>query len=453
MSASASAPGIHTPAAPAWIPPAAATKTREARWSLAFLGILGYLVVEYTRLAAMYPVLVPLQLGKVTVAVALVGMLLSPGRKISLPRTVRTIDLAIVFFLFTSLLSASMADFQDPAWEYFGYIVRWAIVYVLISRSVNSAWRLRVFIFLFLLLNLKLAQFVLRSYGHATAAGVDEMMLMVRGVGAGSTGFFSNSADFGVAMCVAWPIAVALLFSRPKALWKLLLPVCSIVFLGAILVCGSRAAVVGAAAVAVVAWVRSSRKLMAALLVVLLVLGLVSFYPEASKERMRSAWNWEQDKTASNRVYLWKHGLRMLAADPLFGVGPGNFPFKRGSENLSASVPHSIYIESLSEYGLAGTLSVALAVLGFFILNAHTRRQLEARGGDVMRQFEYCMAYGLDLAMIGYLTSGAFAAVLLYPHLWILAALAVGLSAASQAPVDSPTSSRVRHPAYSAVRA
>jgi O-antigen ligase len=124
----------------------------------------------------------------------------------------------------------------------------------------------------------------------------------------------------------------------------------------------------------------------------------------------------------------------MFTEHPIFGVGPGNFATTRASQGLSGTVTHSIYFEVLAEYGLVGSLCVILVVFTFFLLNARTRRQLEAREKDVQHSFEYCLSYGLDLAMVGYLVSGAFAAVLLYPHLWILAAFAVGLNAASRQP-------------------
>ncbi|MCI0353857.1 MAG: O-antigen ligase family protein [Acidobacteria bacterium] len=410
----------------------------KARWSLAFVGILGYLLVEYTRLAAMYPILQFFHLGKVTVAIALAGLMLSPVRLGPRAGESRLLDRAVWFFAVAALVSAVFAQSQELAWEYMGYLGRWAVIFVLISRVVSNTWRLRVLLFLLLLLNLKLAQFVIRSYFFEVSLGRDEMNLVVHGVGAGSTGFFSNSADFGVAMCVIWPIAVSLLFARPKGWWKLLLLAGAVLFPLAALLCGSRGAVIGAAAVALAAWIRSSRKLVAACLAVLLVIGFFMIYPESSKERMQSAWNWEKDKTARNRIHLWKYGLRLFAEHPILGVGPGNFPVTRGAQNLSETVAHSTYIETLSEYGLAGLLAVAMAVFAFFLLNARTRRQIMAREKEVIHNFQYCLSFGFDLAMIGYLVSGAFVSVLTYPHLWLLMALSVGLNAASR-PVAAPT--------------
>jgi CHASE2 domain-containing sensor protein len=61
-------------------------------------------------------------------------------------------------------------------------------------------------------------------------------------------------------------------------------------------------------------------------------------------------------------------------------------------------------------------------------MNSKTRKILVRAGGrEERRSFEYCLAVGLDLAMIGYLASGAFVAVLWYPHIFVM----VGLAAAT----------------------
>lgn len=418
----------------------------KARWSLAFVALLGYVVVEYTRLAAMYPVLAYVHPGKITVGLALAGFLLSPIRLGARAGESRILDRAVFAFVLAALVSAVLAASQDSAWQNYGLIARWAIIYLLISRVVSNTWRLRVMMFLLMLLNFKLAQWVIRSYLYELSVGLDEMIIATHGLGAGSTGFFANGSDFGIAMVVIWPIAVSLLFAKPRGLWKLLLLAVAALAPVATLLCGSRGAVVGAGVVAIAAWVRSSRKLAAASLAAVLLTAGLLVYPEAGMERMRSAWEWEEDATASARIRLWKHALRMFTEHPVLGVGPGNFAATRASQNLSETVTHSIYFEALADYGLAGTVSVAFAVLAFFLLNSRTRRQLMARGGDVTHQFEYCLAYGLDLALIGYLASGAFASVLLYPHLWILAALAVGLNAASRVPPPSVGTTQPANP-------
>jgi putative inorganic carbon (HCO3(-)) transporter len=419
-------PSAQVPTAPV---PAASP---EPRWDLAFIGVLGYLIVEYMRLTAQYQILLPLQLGKVVIAISALGLALSPRVRGGDRSIVRATDIALVLLLLGGLLSTLAANHLDLAWPGYVDLLKWAVIYFLIGRIVTSSWRFRIFIFLFLLLNLKMAQHEIR-YFYASRAYWGEMVAIGQDAGAGSTGFFANSADFGVAMCVVWPMAVTLLFAKPKKIWQLLLVMCSAVFLVAILVCGSRGALVGAACVTLAGMVASRRKLAAVLMAVLLIPGIVFVLPGASKQRFQSAWQLEGDKTATSRLVFWKAGIRMFRDDPLLGVGIKNFPvtrleeYSQLGETTKAYVPHSIYIEVLSELGLAGSIPALALFMLPFRLNARTRKLLLALGAERRRSFEYCLSLGLDLALVGYLSSGAFVAVFYYPHLWVLLGLSVGL--------------------------
>jgi O-antigen ligase len=312
------------------------------------------------------------------------------------------------------------------------------LIYFLVGRIAVGPWRLRTFIGLLLLLNLKLAQFSIRSFGHALSHGANEMVLIVHGSGAGSTGFFANSADLGVAMCVVWPIATTLLFARIKTRWRLALAVCSLVMLGSILVCGSRGAVVGAVCAGLAALVRSPKKGAGVVMAVLLAVGIYFFLPKASGSRFKSAEDYRQDATANQRIQLWTEGLHMFRDHPVLGVGVANFPPMRlkgymipDDTDATEYVPHSVYIQALSELGLAGVLPLIAMVFLLFRLNSRTRKQLLASDPGNQRSFQYCLAIGLDLAFVGYLSSGAFVAVLYYPHLWVLLGLSVGLHMAA----------------------
>jgi putative inorganic carbon (HCO3(-)) transporter len=408
----------------------------EPRWDLAFVGILLYAIVEYTRLPAMFPALQPLRVGKVAVGLAALGWMLAPRRAGTSNWHIRRIDITLALFLITSVISAVFANYQDHAWDGVVDTLEWLVIYFLISRTLITAWRIRVFLLLLLLLNLKMAQFVIRYY-HRQIEHYSEMVAVTQGSGVGSGGYFADSADFGVAMCVIWPLATLIIFSERKRIMRYSLLAATVVFLVAIFVCGSRGAVVGAGAAMLVAWVRKPRKLVAVVMAGLFALGIVLALPQASKERFRSAWDWENDATASSRVKLWKVGLKMFVDHPLVGVGPQNFRYVRANQYASVEdigrmyVAHSIYIQTLAELGLPGIV-LLVAVCGFYVrLNGLTRKQLVIERGDSARQsFEYCLAQGLDLSLVGYLVSGTFVSVLYYPHLWILLGLCVGLHAA-----------------------
>ena len=409
----------------------------EPRWNLAFLGILAYLVIEYTRLPAMFPFLVPFQVGKVAIGLSVLGLAVA-GRT---PRVGRrsgiSIDIALAFFLLASFLSALQAHAQTKGWAQFIDTVQWCIIYFLISRIVSSSWRMRVFVFILLLLNLKLAQFAVRGYFAGQAYGRSAEFMASRGVGGGSTGFFGNAGDFGVAMCVIWPLAGMLLLGESKRIPRLILLASFTAFSGAILVCGSRGAFLAAVLTALVASVRNLRKFGVAFLFLMLIPGFFYLLPEGSKDRLRSALHWQQDETASIRIGLWKAGIRMFGDHPILGVGPGNFGqeyanrYAGPGEDPETWVPHSIYIQALSELGLVGTIPLLLLVVSYFRLNGRTLKNYRARGKEGQRAMGQYMARGLNLAMVGYLLSGAFLAVLYYPHLWVLLGLSVALNTVS----------------------
>jgi len=191
-------------------------------------------------------------------------------------------------------------------------------------------------------------------------------------------------------------------------------------------------------------WARSAKKSWSLVFVVLFALGLVYLMPHASRDRFQSAENYKQDKTANHRVLLWQAGLRMWNDYPIFGVGPANYRYVRQASyridvgnDHDAFVCHSLYIEVLSELGTMGALAAAAIILFFFLLTRRIRRRLLADGAD-RQSWEVCLVSGLQLAMIGYLVSGAFVSVFWYPHIWILSGLAMGLNTATASP-NPPT--------------
>jgi O-antigen ligase len=411
--------------------PALLTNPREPHWDLAFFGMMGYLVVEYMRLSAQYPILLPLQVGKVVVGITFLGYLISHRRSGGDRSPVYSMDLAMGILVFASFVSACFAPDQDLAWATVSDLVRWAVIYFLIGRVVNNSWRLRLFIFLLLLLNLKMAQAAIRGYAQFKQAGMSEEAIAKFGVGAGSVGFFGNEGDFGVAMCVVWPLAGMLLMGEIKKIARIIFLVSLMGFTAAIFMSSSRGALVALVITAAFGWLKNPKRIFAGLIVGLILLASVYLVSPAYKARLESALHPEQDETASIRLNLWKAGLRMFASHPILGVGPGNFPPAYYSEHSGVEVgkiitaPHNIFIQALSELGLMGLLPILALMIFLFRINARTRKLLRATGEDGQRRFEYRMATALDLALIAYVVSGSFLTVLYYPHLWVLLGMSV----------------------------
>ncbi|HVB34929.1 MAG TPA: O-antigen ligase family protein [Patescibacteria group bacterium] len=426
--------------------------SREVRWSLGFLGLLFYLIVEYTSLPSMYPVLEPLHLGKIAVALAALGYLVAPRSRTAASAGSKAIDAAVALLLFSGLFSSLLAGTSSHAWAGYWDFVKWLVIYFLVSRLLTNRWRLQIFLILLLLLNLKMAQFAIRGYASARGAGYSGMeIIKLGGASAGTTAFFGNANDFGLAMCVVWGLTWALFFRKKQNVFlRLFLAVCFTAFLLAILVCGSRGAIVGATAIVLAATLRTPKRARALILGVLFLCSVIFIMPGAVVKRFDSALNWRHDPNTYSRIMLWEAGLSMWTHHPVFGVGPGNFPYAFASNLHDLSlfpdankgwVAHSLYVQSLAELGLAGFLPLLGAIFLSAFLNAKTRKEALTRNPLGRGSLEYCLAAGLDLAMVGYLVSGAFLAVLYYPHLWILLGLSVAVNRACLSQPAAPAAS------------
>ena len=401
----------------------------EQRWGLAFLGVLAYLVVEYTRLPLMFPVLQQFDVSKVVAGVALLGLLISPRLK-KKGAAARAIDLCVLLFLLAGLVSAFFADYPQSAWGQLIDTAKWVVVYFLISRTVVSAWRSKIFVVTFLLLNLKLAQFAIRlylQYGTVQQGGRSVAM-----VGLGANDFFGNSNDFGVGMCVVLPLAASLFIGESKLLARLVYLVSFLGVFAAMLLSGCRGAFVATCAAALVFFFRGNRRIAAVLMGLLIVIGSLFLLPQGNRDRLLSILKPESDQTAIQRIGFWKAGFDMFINHPLTGVGPGNFAptfrdfYSAAEKDPGAWAPHSIYIQGFAELGLLG--AVPLFVLwGLALrLNGRTRRLLhDSRATH--HSFEMRLALGLEMALVAFLVSGAFLTTLYYPHFWFLLGMSVGL--------------------------
>ncbi|MGE5112773.1 MAG: O-antigen ligase family protein [Acidobacteriaceae bacterium] len=409
---------------------------RETLWTLAFFGVLLYVITDYSRLSEMYPILAPLRIPRIAIVLAVVGWFLAPrvATVVSVGRA--KIEWPLLVFALASLFSATFALSTEVCFWQFGMSIPWIIVTFLIGRCITNIRQVRFLVFVLLLLNFKIAQFGIREYLSGREIGVSQQFL-ARGIGLGANSFFGNSNDFSLTMVLPLALVLGLLFAYKR--FKFAVALFSVlVFIAAIYVSASRGALVGTIIVGFFAIRKIPRGIFIGAFLLVLVVAGYFIIPEANKERIDSAMHWEQDDNAQIRLELWQKGLKAFSQHPILGVGPGNFRVYGSlyvtGEHSPAKLqqgfaPHSIYIQSLSELGLLGTIPLVLLWVQFFRLNKRTRARL-AELEAPRASYEFCLAYALDLAMIGYLASGAFLTVLYYPHQWVLLGIAVAFNVA-----------------------
>jgi O-antigen ligase len=373
-----------------------------------------YLFFEYVRPQQLFPSIDVLPWGQVTLGLTTLALIL--GTKGF--RRMTPADTALGVYAAVVLLSTITAYMPLESVRNYIFFFSWVLVYFLITNIVVTEKRFVVFMLAFLLYNAQMAfgamkQWASFGFGFRTW-GVT-----------GGAGWFNNSGEFGVAMCIFFPIAFyfALGLRDRLAKWKflLLMAMAGSAVLGTV-ASSSRGALVGVAAAGMWMLVTSKYSVRAMIAAEVLVLVVLFVLPSQQKARFQSVG---EDKSSVSRLTYWRHGLEMTRDHPVLGVGYFNWlPYYQRTYSVKGQLPHNIFIQAMAELGYTG-LAAFLGLIGAtLVVNARTRRRA-ARAPN--GRFVFLMAHSPDAALMGFLASGFFVTVLYYPFFWINLSMTVAL--------------------------
>jgi len=251
-------------------------------------------------------------------------------------------------------------------------------------------------------------------------------------------------------MGMAIPFAYFAIFTETRRVRKMLLALAILVFCGATVVAenASRGGFIGICAVLLYCLAKSPRKWIGLGVLAMIALFVLAFAGPEYWEEISSISD-VHGGTADDRLELWTIGLRMFAAHPVFGVGPGNYRWtvgeyqsveqhaKYGRDLGGTKVVHSLFVELLAEMGLSGALALAaLLWLTWRDLRQVERGSTGRRGtvdSDRLRVGRYADA--VTGSIVACLINGLFLSLLYFSYLWILIALAVAVAQVSRAQV------------------
>ena len=176
----------------------------------------------------------------------------------------------------------------------------------------------------------------------------------------------------------------------------------------------SRGAFVAIAAMSTVLWIRSDKKALVAILIMLAATVLMSLMPEAWWERMGTITTYDQDASASGRINAWWMAFN-LAKDNFFG---GGFAIAKAdlfalyAPNPSMVLAaHSIYFMVLGEHGFVGLFLFLL--MWFFVWGSAGRLRKQ---GKKLPQTMWLSHLGAmcQVSLAGYAVGGAFLSLSYY---------------------------------------
>jgi hypothetical protein len=387
------------------------------RQSPAFWATFLYIFFEYVRPQSIYEWMDVAPWSKILLFSA-GGFTLLEGR---VRFTSKVLWGAIALFTVVIVASSLTAQYQAVSWANKDIWINWLLLMLIVGAGVKTRTEFMLHLLGFVLWNLKMSQHGVQGWVLSGGSFVKI------GVG-GAPGWFRNSGEFGIEMCVFMPIVGYLALGVWPRLSKNRRLIIMGIFASAvisIIASSSRGALLGAVGVA--AWVilRSPYRLRAIAIMLPLAALTWIILPEGNKARWQTAGD---DPDSQRRITYWTHAIEITKNHPMLGIGYKNWlPYYRTRYDPKGELPHNYLAEAGAELGFSGLLVFVGMTGAFFWQNARTRRKVAATGRSPDR-FLWAMTYGLDGAMMGFLVSGFFVTVLYYPYYWMNIALAMALT-------------------------
>jgi putative inorganic carbon (HCO3(-)) transporter len=222
-------------------------------------------------------------------------------------------------------------------------------------------------------------------------------------------GFFQDNNAFAVATVMVMPMMhyLRMVATRPWVRHGLL--VLLLLSSAAALGTQSRGGLLAIAAMGLVFWYRSDRKMLVGVIVLFVGVALLAFMPQSWEARMWTIQTYDEDASASQRLEAWQTAINVGNSRPL-GLGFAMYNAVTAGIYAPPGVTfiraaHSIYFQVLGEHGYVGLVLFVLIWWLTFRVAAQLRR--EARNRPEVA-WVYTLAGMCQVSLVAYLVGGAF---------------------------------------------
>jgi len=352
-------------------------------------------------------------LAILTLAVFVPTQLALEGNFTARPREVHLVLLLCV----AALLSIPLAINPGEAWTAFNYpFIRAVAMFIVIVNVVRTPLRLKGLMFLGLAVGAFLSLGAMNDYRIGRLATEGERVAGVVG------GMFGNPNDLALHLVTMIPLAVGLLLSTRNILAKPLYAACALLMIGGVIASFSRGGFLGLlGACVVLAWKLGRRQRL--LMIVLLgafIVALVAVAPGEYASRLGTIGSVSADASSSSRKDVLVRSIIVAIANPVFGVGIGNFHIV----SISELVSHNSYTQVAAEMGLAALIIyIMFLIIPFRRLRVIEEATFETRKGSRI----YYLSVALQASLIAFMVSSFFGSVAYQFYLYYLVGYAVAL--------------------------
>lgn len=339
---------------------------------------------------------------------------------------------AVSLVVSTSFSTDVALSVGGSTWRRFGLITQIALLifsWLAAQYAAGEAMRVRRFLRVIAISGVPAAAYgILQYFGwdpliDSSAYHVGEApFTIVRPPG--TLGYVSYFATYLLSVIFS---GAALAMVEERRGWKIAATAAGILGTAALILTGTRAAMIGLACGTIVLLIRLTPRTRARAIGAL-SLGLAAlggFYFSSAGHMLRSRTRWfVEDPAGGARLLLWRDSLRMAAGRWLVGFGPETFSqqfpryqsvdLARAQADFYQESPHNIFVDALTAQGVAG-LAILLAVvaLGFYAASRSPDRRLGVAMGAMLAAVavsQQFTSFIVPTAMFFYLTAGLLVA-------------------------------------------
>jgi len=302
---------------------------------------------------------------------------------------------ALLFFLLWSWLSSLQAEDTRLATisvvEWLKIVMPFLVGVTLLKSEKDVRTLLWVIVLVQAYIGLEMNWSYLGGYNRAEMEGFGGM----------------DNNSFGISLVTTFGAAVGLALTAETWKARIAASVSTALILHTILLTFSRGAFVGLIAVGIVAvglMPKRPKYLGSVAAVAILALWLTG--PElAQRYGTTFAAENERDASAESRVQLWQDCLVVLAARPVFGVGPLNFPVVSSEFGWpEGKQAHSVWFQTAAEVGAPGILALIL----FYAITAGKLWPIARKKRPDISRSTATLATAIILSIAGYVVSAQF---------------------------------------------
>ncbi len=387
-----------------------------------FIGVFIYILFDYLRPYDLVPALLYLRIPLIVLTLTTLAWVL----KISRTGVIYWNRLSWLYLFFVALVGFTVVSANNYyfALTMFKVLLPAFALFVIASDVVNTQSRFRTLVWLLLLIHMFLA--LKGTYNYLIGYGAAGAQ---RTSGAVGTSFLADENDFALTLNMMIPFAFFTVTYAKNWFTRIVsIPILIALTFG-VVSSFSRGGWVGLVVAIVFCLLRSRRKVLMLIVVIVLTATLIAVAPSEYWTEIETISD-TGEATATTRLHYWHAAFRMFIDHPIVGVGAGNGGIYmpeyvtgyKNPEKQWGRAFHGTLPQILAELGIIG-ISLYLAMIFFVFkqLSRIRRKALESGNlSDTVRFADSIMG-----GILAYLASATFLSTAYYPQFWTMITFAM----------------------------